>query len=376
MAIARRSQRTVSRPCILVVDDEFDEAVAKRQLFGSAAETLQRTPDDVTLADLRRVNLALVDVALDQGSVHPSVPVSLRPKDGVALAAVFRSHTSAEAPTAYALHSGRLDGLSGGLPPSSNLHVIARANNVEWVFSKNADDNAVPLQQQVLSLAKALQHLPSRWPTAQPKRMREIVEDLLKLSRSVAWRDRAWQQIEVCHPPIHELSPPTHAVAFIRWLLHLIMPYATFLCDFRYLAARLRVTPRSLMMAIEEDDSLARKLAPYKYRGSLCEFLGDRWWKPGIEHMLWKRTEARPFNADTLRTVVGGLSQRLTPLSLTEPVVGFDENLRATNQLIELSDAVELQPDDWPSFAERPFVLRELVMKDSHLKSLIAPELA
>ena len=89
--------------------------------------------------------------------------------------------------------------------------------------------------------------------------------------------------------------------------------------------------------------------------------------------MLWKRTEAKPFNVDALQTVVGELSQRLEPVSLNEPVVAFDQNLRATDQLIELSDAVELQPDDWPPFAERPFALRELAMKDPRLKSLIAP---
>lgn len=77
MARARRSQRTVSRPCILIVDDELDEAVAKRQLLGSAAETRPRTPDDVTLADLRRADLVLVDFVLDQWMVDPSVPASV-----------------------------------------------------------------------------------------------------------------------------------------------------------------------------------------------------------------------------------------------------------------------------------------------------------
>lgn len=372
MAKARRAQAAKTKPCILIIDDELDEADAKRQLFSGSADALARTPGDVSSADLRRADLALVDFVLDEWVVDSSAPLATHPKDGVALAAVLRSHAGGEPPTAFALHSGRLDGLSGGLPPGSHLHVIARANNVEWVFSKNDRDNAVPLRQQVLSLAKVLRDLPARWPTGQPKQMRAILEELLGLPSRAAWRERAWQHIQACHPPIHELSPPTHAVALIRWLLHSILPYATFLWDFRYLAARLRVTPSSLITALEKDDSFARKLAPYKYQGGLHDFLGDRWWRPGIEHLLWERTEAKPFDVDALRKVVGGLSRRLRAVSLNEPVVAFDQNLRASDELIELADAVELQPDDWPPFAGRPFAPRQLALADRRLKSLIA----
>jgi hypothetical protein len=51
-------------------------------------------------------------------------------------------------------------------------------------------------------------------------------------------------------------------------------------------------------------------------------------------------------------------------------VVAFDRDLRATDELIELSDAVELQPDDWPAFASRPFVERRTAEKDERLQSL------
>src|SRR5574340_866372 len=176
MAKAKRPQRPRSKPCILIVDDVLGEADAKRQLFFGVAAALARTPDDVTQSDLHRADLALVDFVLEEWEANPSLPIAEHPKDGVALAAVFRSHTNGEPPTAFALHSGRLDGLSGGLPPGSHLHVIARANNVEWVFSKNDRDNVVPMKRQVLSLARALRRLPSRWPTGQPKQMRRILE--------------------------------------------------------------------------------------------------------------------------------------------------------------------------------------------------------
>jgi len=75
---------------------------------------------------------------------------------------------------------------------------------------------------------------------------------------------------------------------------------------------------------------------------------------------------------DILKDLTKQMSRRLKPVPMTEPVVAFDDKLRATDELIELSDAVELQPDDWPAFAARPFVGRDLVEQDSRLASLQA----
>jgi hypothetical protein len=373
MAKARRVRTRVAKPCILIVDDVLEEAEAKRLMFSSAGDVLPRTPGDVTAHDLRRADVVLIDFALDGWELDATRPIAERPINGVALAAVFRSHSTASSQKAFALHSGRLDGLSGGLPPASHLHLIARSNNLEWVFSKTDTDNARPLQEQVLSLARALHQLPPTWPVSQPTRIRKNLEDLLKIPARAAWRDRAWKHVEDCHPPIHELSPPTHGLAFVRWLLHSILPYATFLWDFRYLAARLRVTPRSLAAALNRSDSFAKTLASFKYTGVLRDFVGQRWWRPGIEHWLWDLTDANTFDAETLSKIMKRLSRHLEPISLREPVVVFDAELRPTDDLTELSEAVELQPDDWPPYAGRPWARRDLAAATPRLRALIAP---
>ncbi len=268
------------------------------------------------------------------------------------------------------LRSGKLGGLSGGLGPRSHLHQIARANNVEWVFAKKKEENLFPLEQQALSLAIAMRDLPEEWPVESPRRMREILEDHLALPKA-EWRDQAWRQVEGCHPPIHELSPPTHAVNFVRWMLHSILPYSTFLWDFRHLAARLRVTPKSLKEALEPRSAFSRSLEPFRYKGLLNEFLGTRWWRVGIEHWLWELTDAKPFDPAVLEKSTRRWSRRLRPVPLKEPVVALDEDLRATDELIELSEAVELEPDDWPRFADRPYAPRDVVMPTRKLKSLL-----
>jgi hypothetical protein len=354
----------------LVVDDNFEEADAKRILMLGEARVIPRVPSDVTVADLRAADLVLLDLVLDDWPFDPSRSPAEHPKDGVALAAVLRSHSDVDqAPTAFALHSGKLDGLSGGLPPRSHLHVIARANNLEWVFSKSDDENSCPMQQQVLALASGLRQLPKTWPTAQHKRMRSILEGLLGLKQN-PWRDRAWQDIERCNPPIQELSPPTHGVTFVRWLLHRILPYPTFLWDRRYLAARLRVTPGSLKHALSKDSSLRRRLLPFKYKGVLEGFLGERWWRAGIEHWLWQATKASAFDAAALRKSTRGWSRHLEPVTLAEPVVVLDAELRAVDDLVDLSQAVPLQPDDWPAYADRPWARRDLTSTDNRMKSL------
>lgn len=358
--------------CILIVDDQLEQAKATALSFPSSATTIARTPDEVTEADLQCAHLALIDFVLDEWDADDSRSLAEHPANGVALAAVLRSHLAPDTRTAFALHSGKLDGLSGGLSVDCHLHSIARLNNVEWVFSKKNSDNERPLRDQAVSLAKAMYALPKNWPTKQPKQIQTTVEELLGLGKS-DWAAHAWKQVEECHPPIHELSPPTYAITFVRWLLTSILPYSTFLWDYRHLAARLRVSPASLKKGLESDSKLAKKLSPFEYTGILSDFLDRRWWRPGIEHFLWQETKAKPFDVDGLNSVTKKLSAKLESTHFLEPVVAFDEKLRATDELVELSEAVELYPDGWPSYAGRPWAPRSVADHDSQLSSLMAP---
>src|SRR5262245_26115061 len=109
MSRARRIKPTM--PCILIVDDKLEDAEARRLSFLNEADALARTPSDVTARDLRRADVVLIDFALHDWEIDPAQPIAAHPNNGVALAAVFRSHSSANSQKAFALHSGRLDGL-------------------------------------------------------------------------------------------------------------------------------------------------------------------------------------------------------------------------------------------------------------------------
>jgi CheY-like chemotaxis protein len=360
------------RPTILVVDDDIDQATIRKAEFSSFATVLARTPDDVDRADLQKADLVLLDVLLEQW-IPQSSAVAEQPRNGIALAAVLRSHFLPETPIAFALHSGQLDGLSGGMRPTQNLHAIARLNNVEWVFSKNNELNARPLATQVASLVKALRVLPVSWPTKAPARMQTQVESLLSLP-DTGWATRAWKQVEGCDPPIRSLAPPTYSVTLVRWLLTRILPFPTFLWDHRFVAARLRVTPASLLEALRGNSAFAKALGRLRYRGILSDFFGDRWWSAGLESWLWEQTGQRAFDGDALKKLAKRMSRKLKPVGLTEPVVAFDEELVPFDELKELAECVELQPDDWPSYATRPWAPKNLISTHSELEAIVDPD--
>jgi len=372
--MAKQSRRTSSpKPCLLFVDDNLEEAEAKRGLIGSRATTIARTPDDVTRNDLKCADVVLVDFVLtDWLESDRADSLAKQPKDGLALAAVLRSHCEATwPPTAFALHSARVQELAGGLPPRSRAHVIARTNNLEWVFSKRNNENVRPVADQVLALAEAVGALPTKWPSQDLGRMRRSVERLLRLNAKSDWAQRAWRTVESCHPPIHTLAAATHGLAFVRWLLHQILPFPSFLWDSTYLAARLRVTPKSLRSALSTNHRLARVLAPYRYRGILSDFLGSRWWRAGVEELLWRRTGSQSFTSDALTKFISDLSPTLQPTTVGEPVVVLGEDLQPSDELIDISDAVELQPDEWPAFADTAWGEKAVVDQNKSLQSIV-----
>ena len=266
------------RPCILFIDDKLAAISSRKQMFGKKAEVIALTPDRVTTANLRKASVVLVDYLLtDWTDSLEAGPISTRPMDGLALAATLQSHCDREwPPTAFALHSAELEKLSSGLPAKASAHVIARENNLEWVFSKTNAQNVEPLAQQVLALAEAVALLPPKWPST--NHVWATVDDLLGLRAKAAWSPVARRHVASCRPPLRGLDGSGHGLMFLRWLAHQILPYPAFLLDDIYLAARLRVTPSSLARAMASDEKFAATLRPYRYTGALSALLGRRWW--------------------------------------------------------------------------------------------------
>jgi len=362
----------MNKPTVLIVDDRADDERGKLIVWENAFELRILHPQDVTSDDLQIANVVVVDFRLDDSwpERDERTTISLQPNNGLALAGVLKSHERSldGSPTAFVLRSAHLDDLSPEFPPDARLHVIARQNNLEWVLNKNADIN---LQlNQISSLAEAIDNLPEVWPTDNPISSAEILQGWLALP-GLRWQELAWQDIEDCHPPLHELSERKHGLRLIRWLGQRIFPYPCFLWTAARLATRLKVTHASLGMAFKS--GLTELFEPAKYVGAMQGFDGHiRWWSRGLETILWDVMEGRSFDSnDTIHLLNERCGNKLVPLEMSQPVLCVTKDFQFRYEPCDIAEAVRVQPDDWPAFAEQAWAALEDVHEDERLASVV-----
>ena len=288
--------------------------------------------------------------------------------EGLGLIAQLQEYVQQEFPKraiAFAVNSGKVPLIKKDL--AGGDHVLARVHNVEWVFRKEKTYDAA----QLVDLARAVQQLPEEWPGDGVK-TREAVTKWLALNVDADWAERAWLDIEDCHPPFHGFSVHTRGIAFLRWMLQRILPYPTALTDSMQLAARLRVEPGSLRTALDKSARLRAWLQPAAYGGQLAGFLGPHWWKAGVNALVFELSAGRSGDIDGLQKKVLELGEgALVAVPAAQPVVVIDRNLAPLGALRPIENAVRVQPDDWPPFASPAWMRIADVRDDPSLVSLV-----
>lgn len=352
------------QPVILVVDDELEDGNnLARQLKGQA-EVFVCDPSGVKSENLEEADLVLVDYDLSNWREREKT-LSV-PPNGLALAQVFRQRIdalSAVGPTGVALYSGEIGRISANLPDEVRAYAVARLNNLEWVFEKDRKESAAG----VVSLASAVAALPGRWPEG--AQAIDALHQLLGLGAELPFFATAADDIAACHPPIHELSAATHALAVIRWLAQRILPYPAFLMDHWDLSARLWINPDDLENAME-GTALGEELQGVAYSGALCDLFGPHWWRAGVDNLIFEWTQG----AGGAKEVRSAVQARSGDVSLLDgdlvPVI--DDSYRAT-RVAEVGDSVRLRPDDWPAFADEAWALVDVVRESERLRGLVLP---
>ena len=212
-------------PNVLIVDDRDEQSSLKSYLETSGLTAIVRRPGDVELGELSDASLVLVDYKIDDWPERDALDaIGLKPTDGLALAQVFRRHLQGRAkgsPTAFAIHTGKIEELSRPLPPEYREHALAQINNLEWVFSKNGLNRSL----QVVELAHAVVALPEIWPSIDEGDPLEALLDLLGVDAEDVLSVALAEDVRRCLPPVHEISQWSHGLVVLRWMLHRILPY-------------------------------------------------------------------------------------------------------------------------------------------------------
>lgn len=398
-----QSDPSAKRPLVLVIDDDpaeeaFADAVRDRGVSAVFAQ-----PEDVTADLLADATLIVLDQYLDDWPQRRArdLPPSLTVLDGLSLAGVLRAHTDRSSerqgrparPVAFALRTGELDELAAGLPRGPREHLLASQVNLDWVFDKKAKaGNGLPsVAARAAVLAAAAGSLPREWGTGTGD------PGLAWLALgSPSWGGVAAWQVEQCRPPQHAVAQRTTGTAWLRWFLHRVLPYPTFLLDRTHTAATLGITSAAL------DEVLAGEPTPFtealdevRYRGGAHGFAGDRWWRAGVGDLLDVLASGQAQHEDqrdgglpdfgatgpctwgqpegeTAALVSGLHGSPVEAFTVRQPVLVLDGNQDTRPEPVEAHDALRLQPDGWPPYADDPWAVLEDVTGDGDLAEALA----
>ena len=361
------------KPSILVIDDNPDELRDQFALrLNVHSITVVVHPQDIEMSDLESADLVLVDYLLDSWPERDEQSVSLRPATGMALAVVLREQadrSEVDSLTVFALHTGHLDDIQGRLPPATAQHVLARLNNLEWVFPKSESRR----YEQMVLLADSVRTMPRNWPEDSDGST-STVRQLLALGEDADSFDRCWHDVIDCRVPVRELTAGGHGILFVRWLLHQVLPYPCFLWAEHWVAARLRISVDILREVLAGNSDLAEDLKTMRYSGILAGFLGDRWWRGALEDYVWELAGWRSAEEQGLREALTERAEMdLEPIDANPTVVCLNKELSPTGQFLSPMTAVTLLPDHWPSFADSAWMDIETVRDDPDLLSIVDP---
>lgn len=362
-------------PAVLLIDDELEDVRGHARNLCDTTLVSARAlpPEDVTPDDLTCASVVLVDYKLDNWPERDrcDARIARKPPDGLAVAATLRQHLSDHSsPTAFGLLTARMGQVAGQLPADYRNHAVAAAYNLEWVFEKKD----ARLYDQIQSLANAMAQLPQKWSSDSDGQSPGGLMRYLGIDKGEEDADVLTRDVEKCLPPVHALSEWSHGLAVVRWLLHRILPYPCFLWDMNYLACRLRVQSEDLDEALKPGTELHGEMSRCEYCGNLKDFLGTRWWRSRVELLLWEKTDGQSFDARAVREVVSALAGReLPPTSSAHPVVCLDERGLPAG-LVDITESVRLQPDDWPPYADQAWTSIELAQQSPALRALVLEE--
>lgn len=358
------------QPFVLIIDDDPKQEAFALSLNQHGVEAKHVLPGDLDFADLDRASLVLIDEFIEDWPQREPVKaeVGLFVRDGIALSAVLRSSVDGRGPAtdpaptpksiAFVLRTAHLEVLAAGTPAFVRPMAVASRHDLEWVAEKSVSAS------HLASLAKAAAALPTSWPT-EPRAWLGLDDQ--------SWMDVALAQIEQCRPPWTVLAATSAGRRWLSWFLQRILPFPTFLVDDQRAASYLGLRPSALDAILNGSSSLVEPLKSAVYTGQLADFSGRRWWRAGIStvrKLAQEQLDGRTAD-EIARAVIELHGSSLDELGLRHPVFQIDADYKVVEQPIEITEAVRLQPDDWPSYADDPWLAESQIAVETDLAKLI-----
>jgi hypothetical protein len=371
------------QPLVVIIDDE-DQGSFAELIRDLGVEAVALSPDDLDRQLLTRATTVVLDQYLDvwPGRDRSRLPLTLKVPDGLGLAAVLRSHVEGsgvktpplQVPVAFVLRTGELNRLGAGLPRAAREHLLARQYNLEWVFSKGQEalPNLPSPARRIAALARATSTLPVHWgPDSHDPGLAWLGLP------TTTWTEDARWQIEQCRPPQHVVAERTAGLAWLRWFLQRILPFPTFLLDRTHLAVALGLSVTSVDDVISFGSPLSARLDEVRYRGPLSDFLGDRWWRAGVSHLVEELLEITEQNGrGRIQAVAAGAANLhghyIDAITVEDPVVGVNSDYTTLSVPLSAASAVRLQPDDWPPYADDAWAARDALSGEDADPELLA----
>ena len=363
----------MSRPLILIIDDEPDRSESIRPLIHSHKQEVEVEilhPRNVKDMHLSAASVIVVDHYLDDWEERDGQIPSLRIKDGIALAAALRSQVSERNPQpAIVIRTARLEDLRGVLPIGTSQHLIAWQYDVEWILPRANLQSDISEAERLIDIVKAVVDLTTLWSNG--INVNNLASDWLGLGQQ-NWVDVAVDHVAKTHPPVHSVAMRTHGTSILRWFLHRILPYPTFLVDEWKIATHLGVTQAWLVKELSENSKFRHQLDEFQYKGAFNKFDGRRWWRAGLSYFLNQITNGKPFDPEILQESICS-SAYSSPdfLGNFQPVLAINPESMQSTKIVDVDEAVRIVPDGWPTFADDAWALLKDIEEDKHLAQLV-----
>lgn len=284
--------------------------------------------------------------------------------------AVFRSQVNSRVPSpAIVLRTAKLSELSGELSSQAAQHLIAWQYDIEWVLPKTDLSSESSGILQLVEFAEAVVLLEKIWNKGIS--IEYLVSDWLGLDQ-LDWSEVAVDDVSETRPPVHSVARRTRGASIIRWFLHRILPYPTFLLNEQMVAIKLGVEHDWLVKELTKNSEFSSKLGEFRYEGAFSEFNGRRWWRAGLSNFIVQITGGKPFDPDLVR---GAISSRSCTepefLPHSTPVLAIDPDTRQFTKVVDADQATRIVPDGWPTFADDAWAERSDMDDEPDLAELV-----